>query len=188
MPRSMARRLVAAALALAAAFAIAACGNKPQIVTEGETEGSYLNVGPMVYQVQISRQLNPRDTEDQTYLQGIVPSEAKLDTGETWFGIFVLVLNESDQDQFAASNFTIEDTQDHIYRPIPQSPRNPFTYHARIVPAGERIPKVDSVASEGVIGGSLLLFKMPLTTLDNRPLEFVVTDQLHHSGRVKLDV
>jgi len=182
------RRLTASVLALGAVLALAACGNKPELQTEADTEGTYLNVGPLTYQVQISRQLNPRDTEDQTYLQGIVPSEAKLDTGQTWFGVFVLALNEGDKDQFAASNFAIEDTQDHVYRPIPQSPRNPFTYHARVIPAGERIPKVDSVASEGVIAGSLLLFKLPRTTLDNRPLEFVVTDQLHHSGRVKLDV
>ena len=175
-------------LLLAATALLAGCGNKKKTETEGKNEGVYLDVGPLIYQVQISRQLNPRDTEDQTYLQGIVPSEAKLDTGQTWFGVFVLALNEGDKDQFAASNFAIEDTQDHVYRPIPQSPRNPFTYHARVIPAGERIPKVDSVASEGVIAGSLLLFKLPRTTLDNRPLEFVVTDQLHHSGRVKLDV
>ena len=189
MPRRVfLRRLTASLLALAAVLALTACGNKPKLQTEGDTEGTYLNVGPLTYQVQISRQLNPRDTEDQTYLQDIVPSQAKLDTGQTWFGVFVLTLNESDQNQLSASNFAIEDTQDHIYRPIPQSPRNPFTYHAGIVPAGASIPKLDSVASEGVIGGSLLLFKLPLTTLDNRPLEFTVTDRLHHSGRVKLDV
>jgi len=189
MPRRVyLRRLTATLFALAAVLALAACGNKPELQTEGDTEGTYLNVGPLTYQVQISRQLNPRDTEDQTYLQDIVPSQARLDTGQTWFGVFLLTLNESDQNQFAASNFAIEDTQDHIYRPIPQSPRNPFTYHPRIIPAGARMPKVDSVASEGVIGGSLLLFKLPTTTLDNRPLEFVVTDQRHHMGRVKLDV
>ena len=188
MPRSMARRLAVAVLALAAVLALSACGNKPKITTEGETEGSYLNVGPMVYQVQISRQLNPSDTEDMSYLEGIPPALSRLPTGQTWFGIFILARNETDNDQFAASNFVIEDTQDHVYHPIPQSPRNPFTYHAGVVPAGKSIPKIDSVAQQGVIGGSLVLFKLPLTTLDNRPLELVVTDQLNHTGRVKLDV
>jgi hypothetical protein len=181
-------KLAVSLLALAAVLALAACGNKPKITTKGETEGSYLNVGPLAYQVQISRQLDPSDTEDMTYLQGIPPALSRLRTGETWFGVFILALNETDHNQFAASNFVITDTQDHVYRPIPQSPRNPFTYHARIIPAGGRIPKLDSVASEGVIGGSLVLFKLPVTTLDNRPLELTITDQLKHAGRVKLDV
>jgi len=56
------------------------------------------------------------------------------------------------------------------------------------VPPNGLIPTVNSVASEGVIQGSLVLFKLPLSALDNRPLEFVVTDQLQNKGRVSLDV
>ena len=33
-----------------------------------------------------------------------------------------------------------------------------------------------------------VLFKLPVSALDNRPLEFVVTDQLQNKGRVSLDV
>ena len=171
-----------------AALALSACGNKPQIRTEGLTEGTYLNVGPLTYQVQISRQLNPNDLEDSTYLQGIPPAQRRLGPHETWFGIFVQVVNETSNPHPTASNFSIVDTQEHVFAPIPQSIANPFSYHPRVLQGGDIIPPTNSVAGEGVIQGSLILFKLDLPTLDNRPLEFVVTDALNNSGRVSLDV
>jgi hypothetical protein len=188
MPRRMLRKTTAAALILVGALALSACGNKPETRTEGETEGTYLNVGPLTYQVQISRQLNPSDLEDATYLQGIPPALRRLRPHQTWFGVFIQVVNEGSRAQLPASNFEIEDTEDKVYRPIPQSPQNPFTYHAQLLPPKDVIPHINSVAGEGVIQGSLVLFKLDLTTLDNRPLEFVVADPIGGRGRVKLDV
>jgi hypothetical protein len=182
------RKPLALLLLVLAAVALSACGNKPETRTEGETEGTYLNVGPLTYQVQISRQLNPSDLEDRTYLQGIPPLQRRLGPHQTWFGVFVQVFNETDNAHPTASNFAIEDTQDEVFTPVPQSPANAFTYHSRLLPGGDIIPHSNSVAGEGVIQGSLILFKLNLTTLDNRPLEFVVTDPLDNSGRVKLDV
>jgi hypothetical protein len=182
------RKLPVVLLALAAVVALAACGNKPKITTVGETEGSYLNVGPLTYQVQISRQLNPMDTEDRAYLQGLPPAEKTLGKNETFFGVFMRVANETDQAHVATTNFAIEDTQDDIYRPLRQSPFNPFAYKGGVIAANDLLPKPDAVAGEGVIQGSLVLFKLPLSALDNRPLELHITDRLDHSGSVKLDV
>jgi len=188
MPHLVSRKLPLALLAVAAVLVLTACGNKPKISTVGETEGTYLNVGPLTYQVQISRQLNPYDIEDQTYLQGIRPFQAKLAKGQTWFGIFLRVANETKQTHPAANDFVITDTQDDTYFPVPQAPQNHFSYQGGLVPPNGLIPQVNSVASEGVIQGSLVLFKLPVSALDNRPLEFVVTDQLQNKGRVSLDV
>jgi hypothetical protein len=182
------RSLVAAALVLAAALALAACGNKPETRTEGATEGIYLNVGPLVYQVQISRQLNPRDIEDSTYLQGLRPAQQVLTNRQTWFGVFIRVANETNRPHPSAGRFAIVDTQDDVYSPVPQAPANHFTYQPRVLAGGQVLPQPNSVAGEGVIQGSLLLFKLPLTTLDNRPLDFIVTDPLGNRGRVRLDV
>ena len=182
------RRFALALLALAAVLALTACGNKPKVRTEGATEGTYLNVGPLTYQVQISRQLNPNDIEDRTYLQGIAPFQAKLAPGQTWFGVFLRVANDTKKPHPAANDFTIVDTQDDRYSPVKQTPLNHFTYQGGIVPASGLLPPVNSVASEGVIQGSLVLFKLPLSALDNRPLEFVITDQLQNKGEVSLDV
>jgi hypothetical protein len=188
MPHPMLRKLALALLALGAVLALAACGNKPKISTVGDTEGTYLNVGPLTYQVQISRQLNPGDVEDQTYLQGVRPFQAKLAKGQTWFGVFVRVANETKQAHPAANDFVITDTQDDTYFPVPQASQNHFTYQGGLVPPMGLIPPTNSVASEGVIQGSLVLFKLPLSALDNRPLELVVTDQIQNKGRVALDV
>jgi hypothetical protein len=182
------RRLSVALLVLAAAVGLAACGNKPQIRTTGETEGAYLNVGPLVYQVQLSRQLNPKDTEDQTYLQGLGPAQSLLTSQQTWFGVFIRVANETDESHLASADFSITDTQDDVYRPVPQASTNPFTFQPRMLPGGQIIPDPNSVAGEGVIQGSLVLFKLPLQALDNRPLELEVRDSLNNTGRVKLDV
>jgi hypothetical protein len=181
------RKLALALLAVAAVLALAACGNKEKVTTSGDTEGSYLDVGPLTYQIQISRQLNPKDPEDRTYLEGTPPALAKLPTGQTWFGVFIRVSNEGGGTHPATRNFAITDTQNRVYRPIPQVPGNPFTYRAGPVAAGGLIPQPDTVASQGVIQGTLVLFRLPLATLDNRPLELVVS-QGRKSARVTLDV
>src|SRR3954452_20111439 len=131
MPLRMTRRLAVLLLVATAAVVVSACGNKPEIRTEGETEGTYLNVGPLVYQVQISRQLNPGDLEDRTYLEGIPPLQRQLRRGQTWFGVFIQVINETSKAHPSASQFAIEDTTDHVALPVRQSPSNPFTYQPR---------------------------------------------------------
>src|SRR4051795_888313 len=119
MPRRVyLRRLTATLFALAAVLALAACGNKPELQTEGDTEGTYLDVGPLRYQVQISRQLNPRDTEDRAYLTGVAPAQARLKPDESWFGLFVRVENPTDKPAPATRDFELDDTQDTTYRPV----------------------------------------------------------------------
>ena len=74
---TLARRLPALLGALALALAVSACGmgtssSHPTAVTAAELNAGaepYVFAGPLTYQVQISRQLNPFATEDSTYLQ-----------------------------------------------------------------------------------------------------------------------
>ena len=120
-----------ALLAVAAVLVLAACGNKPKISTTGDTEGTYLNVGPLTYQVQISRQLNPNDIEDQTYLQGVRPFQAKLAKGQTWFGIFLRVANETKQTHPAANASSSPTPRTTRTSPVPQAPQNPFELSRR---------------------------------------------------------
>ena len=44
---------------------------------QAETEGIYLDVGDLKYQVQISRELNPADIEDRDYLKGLPAGDAQ---------------------------------------------------------------------------------------------------------------
>lgn len=154
------------------ALTASACGRQ-KVTTRGEDEGVYLDVGPLSYQVQISRQLNPKDSEDRAYLQGVEPALAHLKPDEVWFAIFVRAQNTSDRAAPAASDFEITDTVDHRYRPVPIGSTNPFAYRVRPIAPGQLLPSSASAAGTDPVGqGALLLFKLPLATLANRPLEF----------------
>ena len=65
-----ARNALVAVAAVLAALALGACGDSHTRVTTGTYAGAsgknapYLNVGPLIYEVQISRELNPYNSED----------------------------------------------------------------------------------------------------------------------------
>ena len=182
------RRLLVISAALACALLAAGCGNKQETVTLGETEGIYLDIDNLKYQIQISRYMNPNDVEDRAYLKGLTGS---TETGEdeTWFGVFIRVQNTTDETITPANDFVIEDTQEKIYRPVPIDTNvNPFAYKPDPIPPKGLIPEPDSVASESTIQGSLLLFKVKTESLQNRPLEFRFKRGSGTTGIVDLDV
>lgn len=168
------RSLLAAVSALLALVALSACGNKKETVTHAETEGIYVDVGPLSYQIQVSRTLNVHDDEDVTYLQDIPPDQRKLAPDETWFGVFLKVFNNTKQDVLSAATFTVVDTQDLRYAPVALGKLNPFAYRAQVIPAGEQYPLPDSDAGAGLVRGSLVLFKLKFETLQNRPMELEI--------------
>src|SRR3954447_8033481 len=108
----------------------AGCGNKTTLTSVAETEGIYVDVGGLTYQVQLSRFLNPGDVEDKQYLQGLpegVP--AQLPGGEIWFGVWMRVKNYSDPALTPTNEFKIVDTEGNEFEPTPLAvPANPFAY------------------------------------------------------------
>ena len=169
------RRFALIAAVLAAAAPLAGCGNKEDEILVAETEGAYLDVGELRYQVQISRQLNPVDIEDRAYFQGIPVRERILREGESWFGVFMRVENPSDEPQRATLDFELEDTQDTIYEPVRLAPENPFAYRGGVIQPAETLPPASSVAQQNeAIGGSLVLFKVRTDSFENRPLELKI--------------
>jgi hypothetical protein len=184
------RRPLTVLLALAAATVLAACGNKEDRVLHGATEGIYLDLGELKYQVQISRVLNPTNPEDRAYLVGLDPSQRQLPAGQEWFAVFMRVQNEDSQAHPAARNYTITDTQDTRFRPIPLGPDNVFAYRGGNVSGHGLLPTPDSPPSEGSIQGSLLLFKIPTRNLENRPLELSIAspDTPGETATVDLDI
>ena len=184
------RRVLCISAALLCAFLVAGCGNKEEGgVTVADTEGIYLDVDELKYQVQISRYMNPNDVEDRSYLIGLPASTAQPTGDETWFGVFIRVQNTTDETIAPANDFEIVDTQDKIYRPIPLDTNiNPFAYKPDPISPKGLIPEADSVASEGTIQGSLLLFKVKTESLQNRPLEFRFKRGSGTEGVVNLDV
>jgi hypothetical protein len=165
------------------------CGNRLETRTQGETEGLYLDVDELKYQIQISRYLNPNDVEDRAYLAGLPEGTAQPKGDETWFAVFIRVSNSTEHEITPANDFEIIDTQENIYRPVPLDPEvNLFAYKPDPIPAKGLIPQPDSVAATGVIQGSLLLFKVKTDSLQNRPLEFRFRRGSGVTGIVDLDV
>ncbi len=179
IPRLMRRRtssLIAGLAALTAALALGACGNKTDSIHEAETEGIYLNVGQLKYQVEISRQLNPGAiSEDRTFVEGIATSEATLAEDELWFAVFVRVENPTDEEHAPTADFTITDTEGNEFRPVSIGPGNPFRYSTEPIRPEGVAPDPDSVAGDNTsIAGMELLFRLKRETLDNRPLELTI--------------
>ena len=171
----MRRPLLTSLVVLVAALGASACGNKQAETLHGSTEGSYLDLGGMKYQVQISRQLNPASVEDRAYLIGLGPQDRRLPVGQEWFAVFVRVENDGDKPARAATDYEITDTVGNKYRPLSFAPVNVFAYRGGgTLQPKQILPDPDSPAGQGSIQGALLLFKIPTANLENRPLELAI--------------
>ena len=192
--KSRLRKLALLAPALIVALALGACGDSHTKVTTGTYAGEsgqnapYLNLGPLVYQVQLSRQLNPSDREDAGYLQGVPFSEGRLLPGQEWFGVFMQVYNNTDQVHKAAENITITDTQGTVYRPLAVLTTKHYIYRAVNVPSKGLLPNADTTAQFGPTQGAMLLFKINTISLDNRPLEIKIVNPENPSETVSAEL
>lgn len=158
------------------AAAATGCGSDPgNAVVEADTEGVWVDVGPLDYHIQGSRQLNPAQVPDDRYLQGL-PAGYQQPTGsETWFAVFLRIENKTDAPAPTAAEFEIKDTEGKVFTPIEQdTATNAFAYRPQELGSDEAMPAPDSTQELDSAAGSMLLFKLPLTTIANRPLEFTI--------------
>ena len=90
---TVSRRLSVVLSAVLVTAALSACGKHEAtgIVRTAETEGIYLDVSDLKYQIQVSRQLNPYDTPDRPYLAGIPADQVTPAPDPVRFGIFMRV-------------------------------------------------------------------------------------------------
>jgi hypothetical protein len=185
---SRATRLLSLALIVAAALVASGCAGHTSLVKDAQTEGIYLDVGGMKYQVQISRYMNPSDVEDRAYLVGL-PANVAPTGSEVWFGVFMRVENETDRPLKAVTDYEITDTQNNVYRPVPLDTKiNPFAYQAATVRPRSILPLPDSAPGSGPIQGSLVLFKVKTASLQNRPLQLRILGAGGDTATISLDV
>jgi hypothetical protein len=184
-------------LALVALTGLAACGQEEQepgeLSTENaqvaETEGLYIDVDELKYQVQISRQLNPLIAADRDFFQSIAPADRELESDEVWFGIWMRVENDTEEPIRSVQDFEIHDTQDNVYRPVSFGRDNVWAYRQTVVPGEKLYPTSETPAAERQPFGALILFKVRRFSLDNRPLELVFrSPESGASAIVNLDV
>jgi hypothetical protein len=157
---------------------LAACGHKLSHPTTADSEGVYVDAGPITYQVQVSRQLNQYSVEDREYLAGVSTPAPKF--GEEWFAVFLWAKNQTQSNQTTSNSFDIVDTQGHKYFPVPvNSQVNPFAWTAMTLRPLATEPIPDSPASYGPTQGGELLFKISDAAYSNRPL----TLEIHAAGQ-----
>ena len=155
--------LLASLLLAAAALALSACGYSSD--SKEVVEGEPVELGELQYNVVFSRFLNPADNEDSAYLVG----QPQLPPGHSYFGVFLEVQNESEEPQTLASSFTITDAGHQTFEAIPSE----SLYALRLggnVESQEQIPILDSTPQQGPIEGSLVLFELPASASEDRPL------------------
>ena len=187
------RRLCALLAALLVSGGLSACGKHQSTgpVRVAETEGIYLDVSDLKYQVEMSRQLNPKDTQDKPLLLGIPADEQELSAEEVWFAVALRVQNETDEPLMPSESIEIEDTVGQKYEPVELEEENVFAYRPdEVIPPRETYPLLDSPAFDSPSQGAILLFKLTLTGLNNRPLELKIEGRKFpkQTGLVNLDV
>jgi hypothetical protein len=130
----------------------------------------YFNVGPITYQVQVSRQLNPFDSSDVQYLAGVQGAQ-DLPGTQFWYGVFLWAKNQSGGYRKTTDSFKLVDSAGNVFTPTElNASLNPYAWTAQTLFPDDIEPQADSTASNGPNGGGLVLFKLPQTVYANRPL------------------
>jgi hypothetical protein len=172
--------LVALPALLALSLAVSACGYSSS--SKHTDEGEPLTLGELKYNVTFSRYLNPNDNEDAAYLEG----QKEPPKGETYFGVFFEVQNESDEPQTLPSSLTITDAEDNDYKVLPSESIFALPFDGT-VEAEEQIPVLDSPPQAGPIEGSVAIFLLPEEASENRPLTLHI-EGAEEKGEVTLDL
>jgi len=158
------------AVAVSLALGLGACGQPSYPnVADANNNGGYVQAGPITYQLQISRQLNPYSVEDHEYLTGVTAPPPGPD--EEWYGVFLWAKNQTQEPATTTDSFDIVDTQGNVYYPVPiDASINPYAWTPQVLqPLGVQ-PTPGSTASTGPTGGQLVLFKINISAYANRPL------------------
>lgn len=167
--------LVAAAALLAVGLSACAVEHRATISDVSQSALAaggepYFNAGPVTYQIQVSRQLNPFSTEDVGYMAGVSNAQ-KLPGDRLWFGVFLWAKNQSGKPQMTAGNFEIVDSAGTVFHPVKLNPAiNPYAWTARRLNPNEMEPEAGTTASFGPTGGGLILFELSSSVYANRPL------------------
>src|SRR4051812_49583755 len=194
MPRRMklpARRAALTACLLVTLVALTGCENTRE--HKAGREGLPEEIGHVEYNVFITRELNLRDVEDSGYYKG-----PEAPPGFALYGVFLTACNPAESATSpnvpAADDFTVIDTQGNRFKPLPIDASNLFAYKAVPLKHLACIPKSGSLASSGPTNGALLIFKLPIKTLENRPLDLEIVSPPdpktgdRDTGRIELDV
>lgn len=184
------KRLVTAIGGVICAIAVSACGAGEHARYADNLGTGYVELGQLNYQVQISRQLNPWDpNEDRWYLLGFTKSQLQLPPADEFFAVSIQVYNWSNLAHTPTADFFISDTLGHRFTPMVNPTPNPYTYVPAPIPPGGQLPNNSSAAFAGWTQGEILVFKIPYDHLVYRPfiLHIVDTSPRAKQSLIELD-
>jgi hypothetical protein len=166
-----------------ALLAVASCGNQEER-TEGE-EGEFVHAGEAVYQVQLTRLLNPRQRPDDVLVRGQQP----LPPNEQFLAVFLRIENEGARGYAPPRGMKVVDSEGNEYLPLDATQSGFGLAFGEEIPPGKEAPPPDSPAIEGRSGAAMVLFRVKNTSAtDNLPLELEVPTGTETSSRIRLDV
>jgi hypothetical protein len=129
----------------------------------------YFNVGGITYQIQESRQLNPY-SDDVQYFAGLKGAQS-IPGSDFWYGVFLWAKNQNKQSVATSDTFVLTDSDGDSYKPTALSANlNPFVWTSQDLAQDAIEPNPDSIASAAPTGGGLILFELPQSAYQNRPL------------------
>lgn len=158
---------------------------------DANNDGTFINAGNVVYQLQISRELNQYSPEDKSYFIGLPKNAAKLTPSQLWFGVFLWAKNQTNNARRTTDNFDIVDTLGRKYRPLKlNSAINPYAWTSTPLTPGATQPNPNTTAGVGPTGGELLLFKLNTSIYNNRPLALQIRAPSGHKvwATISLDL
>lgn len=161
---------------------VVACGYESN--EKDVSEGHVFKLGDLEYIVTFSRYLNPNDNEDSAYLVG---QENPPPDGETYFGVFFEVQNDTEETHTLAETMWIIDADGQRYDILPSESLYALPLGGELE-EHEQIPILDSTPDLGPIEGSMALFLLPEAANENRPLILHVPGPDGEEAKVTLDL
>jgi hypothetical protein len=169
-------------VAFVAGLLLAGCGSDPEDTLKVD-EGEPMKLGNLVYNVQISRFLNPNDDEDKAYLAGQPPPP----NDEFYLGVFMQVSNDGSTPEAVPTDFIVEDTVGTRFKPVASDSLFALDLGGK-VPADGQLPKPETTAANGPIQGAMVLFLVSRSALEDRPLVLHIPAPSGPAGEVELDI
>jgi hypothetical protein len=174
--------VVAATAAIVLGVAFSGCDTAPENANQ-VTEGQGMKLGDLLYNVQITRILNPADREDSAYLVG----QKAPAPDQYYLAVFMRIDNEGSESADVASDLNIVDTVGDTFDPIPSDSLFALKLGATVGP-GDQLPEDETTAANGPIQGAMVLFRIDGSAIQDRPLTLEIHSPDGDTGEVELDI
>jgi hypothetical protein len=169
--------LALAACAVAVVLGVAVLLDVAKPVSGAVPDYRVVSLGGLQYEAISFRDIKPKDPVDAEIVRGVPTRELRLARGQSLFGVFVAVSNDSLRSVPAAGRLELRDANGREYRPLALPAANPYAYVPRLVPPKTRLPGHESTADRNLAaGGYLVLFRATDASIDAGPLELVIHD------------